>query len=90
MLYREEGDDLVIFASYAGAPTHPAWYHNIVANPDVTVELGTETRTVTARIAGADERERCGVDHKQDWPQFGSTRTRPIAAIPVVILEPVG
>ena len=48
LLYRERGDDLVIFASYAGAPVNPAWFHNLVAHPDVTVEIGGETRSVRA------------------------------------------
>ena len=56
LLYRERGDDLVIFASYAGRP-HPAWFHNLVANPDVTVEVGGETRSLRARVAGPDERD---------------------------------
>ena len=51
VLYREQGDDLVVFASFAGAPVNPAWYHNLVAHPDATVELGTETRRVRARVA---------------------------------------
>ena len=41
VLYREQGDDLVVFASFAGAPVNPAWFHNLVANPEATVELGT-------------------------------------------------
>ena len=54
LLYREQGDDLVIFASYAGAPVNPAWFHNLVAHPEVTVEIGGETRV------GAGPRRRPG------------------------------
>ena len=49
---RAEGDDLYVFASKAGAPTNPDWFHNLVANPAVTVELGTETFAATADGAG--------------------------------------
>lgn len=90
LLFREEGDDLVIFASYAGGPSHPAWYHNIVAHPDVTVETGTGTRPMRARVAGPDERERIWVDHKQNWPQFQEYEDKTDRTIPVVILEPAG
>ena len=69
--------------------THPAWYHNIVANPDVTVELGTDTRPMRARVAGPDERERIWVDHKQNWPQFQEYEDKTDRTIPVVILPTV-
>jgi deazaflavin-dependent oxidoreductase (nitroreductase family) len=88
VLYREQGDDLVVFASYAGAPVHPAWYHNLVAHPDATVELGTETRPVRARVAEGEERERLWEWNKQDYPGFGDYETKTDRTIPVVILEP--
>ena len=88
LLYREQGDDLVIFASYAGAPTDPAWFRNLVANPDVTVEIGTETRALRARVAGPEERDGIWVDHKQNWPQFQEYEDKTERTIPVVILEP--
>jgi deazaflavin-dependent oxidoreductase (nitroreductase family) len=58
MMYRDLGDRCVaIFASKAGAPTHPDWYHNLVANVCVTAEIGTETRRFRARTATSRERE---------------------------------
>jgi deazaflavin-dependent oxidoreductase (nitroreductase family) len=87
LMYREEGDDLVIFASYAGAPNDPAWFRNLVANPDVTVELGDGTRAMRARVAGPEERERIWQDHKAEWPQFGEYEEKTDRTIPVVILE---
>jgi deazaflavin-dependent oxidoreductase (nitroreductase family) len=90
VLYREEGDDLVIFASYAGAPTNPAWYHNLLANPEVTVELGDGTKRMRARVAEGEERDRIWVDHKANWPQFQEYEDKTDRTIPVVVLEPVG
>ncbi len=90
LLYRQQGDDLVIFASYAGAPKDPAWFLNLVANPDVTVEIGTETRALRARVAGPEERDAIWVDHKVNWPQFQEYEDKTDRTIPVVILEPAG
>jgi deazaflavin-dependent oxidoreductase (nitroreductase family) len=89
VLYREQGDDLVVFASFAGAPVNPAWFHNLVANPEATVELGTETRTVRARVAEGEERDRLWEWNKQDYPGFGDYETKTDRVIPVVVLEPL-
>jgi deazaflavin-dependent oxidoreductase (nitroreductase family) len=88
LLYRERGDDLVIFASFAGGPVNPAWFHNLVANPEATVELGTETRTVRARVAEGEERDRLWEWNKGDYPGFGDYESKTDRVIPVVILEP--
>jgi deazaflavin-dependent oxidoreductase (nitroreductase family) len=88
VLYRERGDDLVVFASYAGAPVNPAWFHNLVAHPDVTVEIGTETRAVRARVAGRPERDEIWEWNKQDFGTFGEYEAKTERVIPVVILEP--
>jgi deazaflavin-dependent oxidoreductase (nitroreductase family) len=90
VLYRTEGDDLVVFASFAGAPTNPAWFHNLVANPDVTVELGDGTRPMRARVADTDERDRIWQAHKKEWPQFQEYEDKTDRTIPVVVLEPAG
>ena len=90
VLYREQGDNLLVFASFAGAPVNPAWFHNLVANPEATVELGTETRSVRARIAEGEERDRLWEWNKQDYPGFGDYETKTDRVIPVVVLEPVG
>src|SRR3954467_9148733 len=58
LVYTKDGDNLVIIASKGGAPTNPAWYHNVVANPTVTVELPGETFQARARVAEGAERER--------------------------------
>jgi deazaflavin-dependent oxidoreductase (nitroreductase family) len=88
VLYRAEGDDLIVFASYAGAPRHPDWYHNLVAHPEVTAELGDGSRPFRARVAEGDERERIWQAHKKEWPQFQEYEDKTDRTIPVVILEP--
>ena len=90
VLYREQGDDLVVFASFAGAPVNPAWYHNLVAHPDATVELGTETRGCGRGSPTGEERDRLWEWNKQDYPGFGDYEAKTDRTIPVVILEPAG
>src|SRR5690606_11677041 len=58
LVYQEDGDRLVVYASKAGAPNHPDWYRNVLAHPDVEVEVGSETRRLRARVATGEERER--------------------------------
>ncbi len=88
LLYIEDGDDLVVVASKGGYPQHPAWFHNLKANPDTVVQVGSKRRAVTARVATPEERARL-------WPQvvdaYGSYREyqeRTDREIPLVILEP--
>jgi deazaflavin-dependent oxidoreductase (nitroreductase family) len=88
MMYRSDGDRLAVFASKSGADTNPDWFHNLRANPRVTVEIGTETRTVLARIAEPDERERLWSAQKKDYPGFAEYETKTTRQIPVIILEP--
>jgi len=87
MMFRPVGDDFAVFASYAGAPTNPDWYHNLVANPSVTVEVGTETISVTARVLEGDEREQIWTSQKADYPGFADYETKTTRQIPVVLLE---
>ena len=58
MMYRRDGERLVVFASNAGAPRHPAWYHNVVAHQDVVVEVGDDRFDATAEVTTGEERER--------------------------------
>jgi deazaflavin-dependent oxidoreductase (nitroreductase family) len=90
MMYRRVGDNYAVFASKAGAPTNPDWYHNLVANPDVTAEIGGDTVQVRARVAGPDERESIWTAQKTEYPGFADYETKTNRQIPVVILEPVG
>lgn len=84
-----KGDDLVIFASKGGAPDNPDWYHNLLANPETTVEYGTDTFAVKARVAEGDEREQLWTKQKTEWPQFQGYEDSTTRTIPVVVLERV-
>ncbi len=86
VMYQAVGDDLAVFASMAGAPTNPAWYYNIVANPEFEVEVGTETFAVSARVADDEERARIWEDQKSAFPQFAEYEASTDREIPVVIL----
>lgn len=87
VLYQAVGDDFAVFASYAGSPTNPAWYHNLIANPTTTVEVGTETLTVTARVTDGEERERIWSKQKADQPGFADYEAKTTRQIPVLLLE---
>jgi deazaflavin-dependent oxidoreductase (nitroreductase family) len=88
LVYQQlDGDAIAVFASKAGAPTNPDWYHNLVAHPDTTIEIGTETRHVRARVAPGDERERIWERQKQAMPQFSKYEETANREIPVVIFE---
>ncbi len=88
LVYLREGDKYVIFASKAGAPTSPDWYHNLRANPDTTVEVGIQTIPVTARVAEGEEREQLWSKQKEVAPQFAEYEAKTDRVIPVVVLEP--
>ena len=88
MVYRREGDAYVVFASKAGAPTNPDWYHNLIAPPDVEAEIGAETVALTARVATGDERDRLWTAQKQVMPGFADYERKTSRQIPVVVLEP--
>jgi deazaflavin-dependent oxidoreductase (nitroreductase family) len=87
MMYQAVGDDLAVFASYAGEDVHPAWYHNLLANPDVTAEVGTDTVALRARDLPADERAPIWEKQKADYPGFAGYEQKTSRTIPVVLLE---
>ncbi|HVB42423.1 MAG TPA: nitroreductase family deazaflavin-dependent oxidoreductase [Streptosporangiaceae bacterium] len=89
MMYLADGDNLVVFASKAGAHTNPDWYHNLMANPGVAAEVGGRTRSFVARVAQGAERHRLWEAQKRDWPGFADYETKTERQIPVVVLEPV-
>jgi deazaflavin-dependent oxidoreductase (nitroreductase family) len=90
MMYRKVGDDYAVFASKGGAPDHPDWYHNLLAHPQVSAEIGTRTERFTARVAEGDEREQIWVPHKEKNPGFADYERKTTRQIPVVVLDPVG
>jgi deazaflavin-dependent oxidoreductase (nitroreductase family) len=89
MMYQDLGDAVAVFASKAGAPTNPDWYHNLLAHPEVSAEIGTETRRFRARIADGGERERIWSKQKHDYPGFADYEVKTDRQIPVVVLEPL-
>jgi deazaflavin-dependent oxidoreductase (nitroreductase family) len=88
LLYRRDGDAFVVCAPEFGAPTNPAWYHNLVAHPEVEAEVGADTVLLRARVATGAERERLWNAQEQDTPGFADYERNTPRQIPVVILEP--
>jgi deazaflavin-dependent oxidoreductase (nitroreductase family) len=88
LLYVEDGEDLVVIASKGGFPQHPAWYHNLKANPDTTVQVGSERRPVHARVATAEERDRLWAKAVEAYHGYEDYRARTDREIPLVVLEP--
>ena len=88
MMYQQVGDHYAVFASKAGAPTNPDWYHNLLAHPESEAEIGTETVKVRARVAEGDEREQIWSAQKERWSGFADYEKSTSRQIPVVILEP--
>ena len=84
--YIRDSDRFVIIASKGGAPTNPAWYYNVVANPLVTVEVGTETFQAQATVAEEPERTRLYDQMVTVMPGFGDYRLKTTRIIPVIIL----
>lgn len=84
LVYKSEGDHIVIFASKAGADTHPAWFHNIKANPTVTVEVGAERYEATAREVEGAERDRLYAEQAAAMPGFAGYQEQTTRIIPVV------
>lgn len=88
LMYQTVDGGYAVFASKGGAPTNPDWFHNLKANPETKVEVGTETISVTARVAAGEERDRIWSQQKQDFPQFAEYEKGTSRVIPVVVLEP--
>ncbi len=86
-----DGDRLVVIASKGGAPTHPDWYRNLVANPEVTIELGTDTFRARASTAEEPERTRLFDQQAAQQPFFDGYRQRVTTRdIPVIVFERIG
>lgn len=89
LVYTTDGDRMIVIASKGGAPTNPDWYHNVVANPLVTVEVGTEQYQARAVIAEGAERERLFAQMAAQMPGFADYQQKTTRQIPVVVLERV-
>jgi len=89
LLYFRDGEDLVIVASKGGFPKHPAWFHNLKANPDTTVQVGSHHVPVHARVASPEERERLWPEAVKSYHGYADYQVRSKGReIPLVILEP--
>ena len=87
MMYLRARRRLLVIASNAGAPSHPDWYRNLVANPEVTVELGSETFPATAEVMEGKERERLWAEITARYPFFITHQEQVDRIIPVVALK---
>jgi deazaflavin-dependent oxidoreductase (nitroreductase family) len=86
--YLADGGRYVIFASKAGAPTNPAWYHNLKAHPDTSIEVGSDTLAVSVREASGEDRDRLFRAQVERSPQFGEYEQKSDRVIPVLVLTP--
>jgi deazaflavin-dependent oxidoreductase (nitroreductase family) len=87
LVFTRDGENYVIIASKGGSPMHPDWYHNLLANPDVTLEIGTERFAAQARVAEGEERERLYAAQAALMPGFAEYQRNTSRQIPVVVLE---
>lgn len=87
IIFTGVGDKYVIIASKGGSPTHPGWYHNICADPNVEVQVKDEVFQATARTAESPEREELWAKAVENWPAFETYQSRTDRKIPVVVLE---
>ena len=89
LLYIPAGDagDVAIIASKGGHPKSPAWYHNLKANPETTIQIGREKRTVRAREATGDERDRLFAEAEESYSGYSGYAERTERTIPVIVLE---
>ena len=85
--YQPLADGWAIFATHAGAPKNPDWFHNLLAHPETIIEIGTETVPVRARVVGGDEREQIWSRQKAFYPSFAKHEEKTTREIPVIVLE---
>ena len=88
LIFGRDGDDLLLVASQGGAPTHPNWYHNLTANPDVEVQVQGDVFPAIARTATDDEKARLWSIMTDVWPNYDAYQERTDRQIPVVVLTP--
>jgi deazaflavin-dependent oxidoreductase (nitroreductase family) len=87
LAYIEEDGRYFVFGSKGGAPTNPEWYHNLRANPDATIEVGTQKFDVTAEVLTGEERDRVWARNASERPVFGDYEKRTTRKIPVIALK---
>ncbi|MFI7026050.1 nitroreductase family deazaflavin-dependent oxidoreductase [Micromonospora sp. NPDC049900] len=89
LIYGRDGDAYVVVASQGGAPRHPAWYLNLLADPEAQVQVAAERFTARARTATPEEKERLWPGMAAIWPAYDDYQTKTDRDIPVVLLERV-
>lgn len=89
LIYGRDGDAYVVMASYGGAPKDPDWYVNLVADPEVIIQVGPEVMTARATTAGPEERDALWSTMAGIWPDYDQYATKTDRVIPLVVLEPV-
>ena len=87
LVYTTDGERIVVIASFAGAPHHPGWYHNLVANPEVTLEIGTERFRARAEVTSGEERQRLFDAQAAQMPIFHDYQKKTSRQIPVVVFN---
>lgn len=87
LVYGSEGDQMFLIASKAGAPSHPDWYHNLVANPAVTIELGAETYEAKATVADPETRDRLYALQASQMANFAEYAKATTRTIPIVLIN---
>jgi len=90
MMYLRDGDRYLVFASKAGSDSHPAWYHNLVANPDATIEVGDEQVAVRATELQGAERDEFFAEQARRYSAFADYAAKTERVIPVMALTPTG
>jgi deazaflavin-dependent oxidoreductase (nitroreductase family) len=90
VMYLPDAERMVIFASKGGAPTNPAWYHNLLKTPAATVEVGADTLDADAVVTSGEEREKLFNHQAELYPQFADYAQKTSREIPVVALVPKG
>ena len=89
LIYGRDGESYVIVGSTGGAPAHPSWYLNLVANPEVTVQVGAEKFTARARTASGSERQRLWSKMAAIFPNYDAYQAKTEREIPIVVLDPI-
>jgi deazaflavin-dependent oxidoreductase (nitroreductase family) len=90
LVYSEDGENRYVIASKGGAPTHPSWYHNLVAHPEVELEVLGERYPARARVTKGEERDRLYAKQADRMPAFHDYEKKTDRKIPVVVFERVG
>jgi deazaflavin-dependent oxidoreductase (nitroreductase family) len=88
LIYGRDGNDYLIVASKGGAPSHPDWYVNLMANPNTTIQVWSDLVAVTARNATPEEKKRLWPTMTAQWPDYDAYQQRTERDIPLVILSP--